>query len=156
MNGRVHLDRVAELRGIWGRNGLSITERAVLGCLLVQSCDDKPAKRTRSCCSYRQIAALTGRCERSVGRAHRSLRAQGVLVDVRQRGVNEVNPGAYEVGFDLSRIPSAHQRADRAAIHERAAIVAWLQAIEDDGQGSTWQWADAIARGEHVADKEVR
>lgn len=34
--------------------------------------------------------------------------------------------------------------------NERAAIVAWLQAVEDDGRGSTWQWADAIARGEHV------
>ncbi len=49
-----------------------------------------------------------------------------------------------------SAIARWKQRADRSATHERAAVVAWLQAVEDDGQGSTWQWAETIARGEHV------
>ena len=33
---------------------------------------------------------------------------------------------------------------------ERAAVLAWLRAVEDEGRGSTWQWADAIERGEHI------
>jgi len=39
------------------------------------------------------------------------------------------------------------EAAGRSA--ERAAVVDWLHAVEDDGRWCTWQWADAIARGEH-------
>jgi hypothetical protein len=40
--------------------------------------------------------------------------------------------------------------ASAGAQSERAAVLAWLRAVEDEGRGSTWQWADAIERGEHV------
>jgi len=36
------------------------------------------------------------------------------------------------------------------AASERAAVLAWLRKVEDEGRGSTWQWADAIERGEHI------
>lgn len=146
--------RVAELRCIWGPNGLSHIEQAVLARLLYEAYNDKPANLTRSCCSFTQIAESTGYSVRSVGTAHRSLRAQGVLVYVYKRSANQLNPGAYDVGFDLSRIPPSQQRAQESmpqtAAEERAAVLAWLRKVEDEGRGSTWQWADAIERGEHI------
>jgi len=144
-------NRTAEILGTWTHNGLSLTERAVLACLLVQACSDKPSNRARSCHSYAQIAALTGLSVRAAGEAHRSLRARGVLVDVRQREYPEPHPGAFDVSFDLSCLPPVYQLArESAAAKERAAIVAWLLAVDDEGGGSTWGLACAIEQGEHI------